>query len=494
MVSIKITSNLHGLTKILNIKAAYSSYECERPRKSSRAPLTQLASLDLSHLKALGRPEGFLPQSIVLETLAGMVLGILGASLRAPQLKEITWASEMRKHFITLIAIAFVAAHLHDKGKHNKNTIGAFFNGVFLLALALSIFLQSIERFVNIEYIDSPVQILAVGCVGLALNIISALVVHDHAGHGGHSHGNDAIALAIYNNSDFRDVANVHAQHNHTLDPPAPAPQHNLNLMGVLIHLLGDAINSQPVVFSPHSEDTYTFDPDVAVIFAAILIWKLQSPHRFYADPAVSLAISLIIFGAMKSGRILLEATPLFLNLEKVKEDLLLVPNVLSVHDLHVWHLSQSVILASLHVCVPPKTTLEEWGKTEQDLQHCFSAYGISHVTISPEIHRDSQTTSQINEAPSNIGCRLPSQDEFGCAVNELKKRRTPVERHVFRYAKCKKKDLLLTGKSSIDLERRATASVRDEQLHDICIANVASGILVSPSDFKSKRLSVCYL
>ncbi|KNZ75117.1 Ubiquitin-40S ribosomal protein S27a [Termitomyces sp. J132] len=27
-----------------------------------------------------------------------MVLGILGASLNAPQLKEITWASEMRKH------------------------------------------------------------------------------------------------------------------------------------------------------------------------------------------------------------------------------------------------------------------------------------------------------------------------------------------------------------------------------------------------------------
>lgn len=33
---------------------------------------------------------------------------------------------------------------------------GAFFNGVFLLALALSIFLQSIERFVNVEPVHSP--------------------------------------------------------------------------------------------------------------------------------------------------------------------------------------------------------------------------------------------------------------------------------------------------------------------------------------------------
>ncbi|KAF8159475.1 magnesium transporter [Crassisporium funariophilum] len=54
----------------------------------------------LSHLKALERPEGNLPHDIVLETIIGLVLGILGASLDAPHLKEITWASEMRKHKI----------------------------------------------------------------------------------------------------------------------------------------------------------------------------------------------------------------------------------------------------------------------------------------------------------------------------------------------------------------------------------------------------------
>jgi len=55
---------------------------------------------------------------------------------------------------------------------------GAFFNGVFLLALALSIFLQSIERFVHVEPIESPVMVLIVGVVGLTLNIISAIIVH----------------------------------------------------------------------------------------------------------------------------------------------------------------------------------------------------------------------------------------------------------------------------------------------------------------------------
>ena len=40
------------------------------------------------------------------------------------------------------------------------------------------------------------------------------------------------------------------------------------------------------------------FYSDLAVILSAVIIWKLQSPYRFYADPAVSLLISIIIFGS----------------------------------------------------------------------------------------------------------------------------------------------------------------------------------------------------
>lgn len=55
---------------------------------------------------------------------------------------------------------------------------GAFFNGVFLLALALSIFLQSLERIIQIEPVQDPEDVVIVGCVGLALNILSVLFVH----------------------------------------------------------------------------------------------------------------------------------------------------------------------------------------------------------------------------------------------------------------------------------------------------------------------------
>lgn len=48
--------------------------------------------------------------------------------------------------------------------------------------------------------------------------------------------------------------------------------------MGVLIHVLGDAANN------------------VGVIIAAAVIWKTNYPGRFYADPAVSMAIAFMIF------------------------------------------------------------------------------------------------------------------------------------------------------------------------------------------------------
>ena len=38
--------------------------------------------------------------------------------------------------------------------------------------------------------------------------------------------------------------------------------------------------------------------PDIGVIIVAIIIWKVQSSGKYYADPAMSLVISLVIFGS----------------------------------------------------------------------------------------------------------------------------------------------------------------------------------------------------
>lgn len=85
--------------------------------------------------------------------------------------------------------VALVALKISQRSKHPKELsfgwqraqlLGAFFNGVFLLSLGISIFLQSIDRFVSLERIENPKLVLIVGCVGLALNLISGLFLHEH--------------------------------------------------------------------------------------------------------------------------------------------------------------------------------------------------------------------------------------------------------------------------------------------------------------------------
>jgi len=80
-------------------------------------------------------------------------------------------------------------------------------------------------------------------------------------------------------------------------------------MFAVLIHVIGDAINN------------------IGVIIAAVIIWKTTAPGRFYADPAVSLFIALMIIGSAtplvkNTGKILLQSAPSGLIMEDLKHDI----------------------------------------------------------------------------------------------------------------------------------------------------------------------------
>ncbi|KAL8970851.1 MAG: hypothetical protein Q9183_001332, partial [Haloplaca sp. 2 TL-2023] len=243
--------------------------------------------------------------------------------------------------------IGFIVALLALKMSERENTpsnlsfgwqraqlLGAFFNGVFLVALSVSIFLQSIERFVSIEKVEHPLLVLVVGCVGLTLNIISALFLHEH----NHNHhvsdtvsptkiedGQDDVKSIEIANT-ITPVVCPHLTHRHhtttTIEQPSLHNHHDLGMLGVLLHVLSDAINN------------------IGVIIAALVIHLAHSPSRFYADPGVSMAIAFVILASAyplckHSGSILLQAAPLGVDLDDVKYDLEKIPGVEAVHELH---------------------------------------------------------------------------------------------------------------------------------------------------------------
>jgi zinc transporter 1 len=65
-----------------------------------------------------------------------------------------------------------------------------------------------------------------------------------------------------------------------------------------------------------------------------------------YADPIVSLLVGFMIIGTavplgLRSGRLLLDGVPRNVDLPGVQEDIERITGKFSVHELHIWNLSE---------------------------------------------------------------------------------------------------------------------------------------------------------
>lgn len=261
-------------------------------------------------------------------------------------------------------------------GWQRAQLLGAFFNGVFLVALGLSIFLQSIERFVTIQKMEKPTLVLIMGCVGLTLNLVSALFLHEHHHHGTSDHDSEAHVEPEQTQRTSIEIPDTarpahHVNHKHHNLPVSESSGHDLGMLGILLHVLSDAINN------------------LGVVVAALVIRFTHSPSRFYADPGVSMGISFMILISSyplltSAGAILLQAAPLGVDLEDVKHDVEQIEGVVSVHELHAWRLSQDKAVATAHVVVKGEG-MEEFMRIAAVVGECLHAYGIHSVTLQPE-------------------------------------------------------------------------------------------------------------
>ncbi|CUA76755.1 putative zinc transporter protein DDB_G0282067 [Dictyostelium discoideum] [Rhizoctonia solani] len=76
------------------------------------------------------------------------------------------------------------ASAKYSYGWHRAEILAALINGVFLLALCFSIFMEAIERFFSTPEISNPRLVVIVGSLGLASNILGLFLFHEH----GHDH------------------------------------------------------------------------------------------------------------------------------------------------------------------------------------------------------------------------------------------------------------------------------------------------------------------
>lgn len=243
--------------------------------------------------------------------------------------------------FVALGAVILAARPVSARrtyGYKRAEILAALFNGVLLVVVAIWVVIEAVRR------LNKPVEILgggmlAVAVAGLAINLIAAFILMRSGGE-------------------------------------------SLNVKAALRHVFADLAGS------------------VGVILAAgvILLTGWET-----ADPLISVLIALLIAASAwtvvkESVDILLEAAPTGLDTEEIGRAMASVPEVVEVHDLHVWEITSGLPMLSAHVLVGPESDCHRACLVTEAM--LGERFGIEHTTLQVE-HVSSRKPLQIETAGS---------------------------------------------------------------------------------------------
>lgn len=165
----------------------------------------------------------------------------------------------------------------------------------------------------------------------------------------------------------------------------------SMNMEGVFLHVLGDALGN------------------IGVIISALIIWKTDWPGKYYSDPIISLVITVIIFSSAlplckKSSKILLQATPTNIDSNQVVKEIIKLDSIKSIHDFHIWNLNEDILIASLHIQLDDRYTNNETEFEKKkfigivtQVRELLHGFNIHSATIQPEF------SSQSVRFPGNV-------------------------------------------------------------------------------------------
>ena len=260
---------------------------------------------------------------MIVEVIGGLLSGSLALLADAGHMFTDTMA-------LGLAAMAFQvskrpAGPSLSYGYQRFQILAAFVNGLSLLLIVGWILYEAIQRFITPENVMGPTM-LVVASAGLVINIIAFVVLH----------GGD---------------------------------RENLNIRGAALHVAGDLLGS------------------VAAIVAAVIIiytgWM-------QIDPILSIAVAILILKSAwalvkRSAHVLLEGAPEWLDIEAMQAHLVgAVPEVVSIHHVHVWGMTPQDLMLTMHVCIDsePGNPTDVIRQVKEQLKQ---EYGIGHSTIEIE-------------------------------------------------------------------------------------------------------------
>lgn len=232
------------------------------------------------------------------------------------------------------VIVTFIALRLSKRENTLKNTFGykraeilaALFNSSFLIIISFFLFKEAYLRIQHPQNIDSKIMI-AVALVGLAANTISVFLLK-------------------------------------------PDSKDNMNIRSAYLHLFSDSLSS------------------LGVIIGGILIYYFNIT---IVDPILTFAIGAYVlkegFDIIKQSiNILMEKTPVQINILKIKEVIEKIPEVDNLHHVHIWQINDKEFLFEGHIDIKKDINLSKTEKIRSDINSTLSnKFGINHTTLQLE-------------------------------------------------------------------------------------------------------------
>ncbi|WP_394822416.1 cation diffusion facilitator family transporter [Pendulispora albinea] len=306
----------------------------------------------------------------------GLVLGLIGVFFIFELAGAIAARSQVLKadalHLlmdVLALSMSLVAMKLAVRrptprftfGLRRAEPVAAIFNALLVLAATVEIVQDAIEQLRGQGEPPAATIMLLVSVGALAVNGLSAWLLHDVIGHHGHGHGHHHHGHG--HGHHHHEHGHGHAQDHHAHEHPDHAHEHHahehgdhahghtahaqpaqekrkgggghgLNLRGARLHLLGDALGS------------------LAALIAAVAI-RAGGPPAIDALASFLVALILVLgaLGLLRDATlVLLESAPVHLPVAAVRAIVRNFPGVREVHDMHVWTLGAGHDAIIVHV------------------------------------------------------------------------------------------------------------------------------------------------
>jgi len=210
-------------------------------------------------------------------------------------------------------------------GYHRAGILVALLNSTTLVLIALGIFYEAYQRFLDPPNVQSGI-LISVGLIAVVINLVTALLVHRGS-------------------------------------------EHDLNLRSAFVHLMGDVLSTVGAVIAGviiYFTNANWLDPLVSVLIGFLILYNA--------------------WGILKDAiDILLEATPRDVDVQAMVKDIAQVDGVLGVHDIHVWSLTQSLRTMSAHILTDDLHISVGADIQHQINEMLYHRYNITHATLQLE-------------------------------------------------------------------------------------------------------------